>query len=115
MSDDDLSSHSETNLQIIKIIDILEGIENLMDDAPNSVIEKIIQQAWIKIRGTLPEDFQQATRLDASAEGMRQYLRVQAFFANPTQNSISKEDLETYYQNLSEPIDEDEADFYFPD
>lgn len=86
-----------------------------MDKSSNSAIEEIIQQAWVKVRGTLPDDFQQATRLDASAEGMRQYLRVQAFFANPTENSISKEDLETYYQNLSEPIDEDGADFYFPD
>ncbi|GJD15152.1 No_hits_found [Rivularia sp. IAM M-261] len=108
-------NNPEIQKQIIETIDILENLENLMDTAPSPAIEEIIQQAWVKIRSTLPDDFQQATRLDASAEGMRQYLRVQAFFANPTENSISKEDLETYYKNLSEPVDEDEADFYFPD
>jgi hypothetical protein len=45
----------------------------------------------------------------------KQNISGNNFFANPTQNSISKKDLETYYQNLSEPINEDETDFYFPD
>lgn len=92
-------SDSEITPQLLETINILEALENLMDAAPSLEVEEILQEAWLKISQTFPEDFKEATYLDAGAEGLRRYLKVKAFFANPTQNPISREELEEYYRN----------------
>ena len=102
------------NTQLIPIIDILEGLENLMDKAPSGEIEGILQVAWLQISETFPKDFLAATHDDASAAGLRRYLRVKAFFDDPVQHPIQSQDLEDYYQNR-QPIDEDQAEFFFLD
>jgi hypothetical protein len=51
---------------------------------------------------------------DAGAEGLQRYIRVKAFFENPTENLISPEELEAYYQNRA-AVDEDSAKFFFPE
>ena len=100
--------------QLIPIIDILEGLEALMDQAPSGDIEGILQAAWLQVSNTLPEDFLAATCEDASAAGLRRYLRVKAFFDDPIQHPIRPEELEEYYQNHL-PIDEEKAEFFFFD
>ena len=100
----------EITPDIIHTIDILEGLENLLDLAPSEKIERILEEAWLQISETFPEDFKEATREDAGSEGLRLYIRVKAFFGNPTENPITKEDLETYYLNHTENNDDDEAD-----
>jgi hypothetical protein len=100
--------------EILKTIDILEALETLLDKAPSSKIEEILQEAWLKVSETFPDDFKAATREDAGAEGLRRYIRVKAFFENPTENPISPEELEAYYQNRA-PVDEDSAEFFFPE
>ncbi|MDV2994793.1 MAG: hypothetical protein N4J56_004447 [Chroococcidiopsis sp. SAG 2025] len=107
-------SNSGITPKILKTIDILEALETLLDKAPTPEIEAILQSAWIKVSETFPEDFKEATREDAGAEGLRRYIRVKAFFENPTENPISSEELEAYYRNR-EPVDEDEAEFFFPE
>ncbi|MEB3336859.1 MAG: hypothetical protein VKJ46_05300 [Leptolyngbyaceae bacterium] len=99
--------------QILHTIDILEGLETLLDTAPSPEIEEILQEAWLKVSETFPEDFKDATREDAGAEGLRRYIRVKAFFEDPTQNPIRPEELEAYYRNRA-PVDEDSTDFFFP-
>jgi hypothetical protein len=91
--------------QLLQTIDLLETLENLMDSAPSPEVEEILQEAWLKISDTFPEDFREATSLDAGAEGLRRYLRVKAFFADPIANPISPDELETYYRN-HQPLDD---------
>jgi len=110
-----MNSDADITPEILQAIDILEGLENLLDIAPNAKIAIILQEAWLKISDTFPEDFKEATKEDAGAEGLRLYIRVKAFFADPIQNPISQEDLEAYYQNHAQPIDEESAEFFFPD
>ena len=100
--------------QLIPIIEILEGLESLMDQAPSSDIEEILLAAWLKVSNTFPEDFLAATREDASAAGLRRYLRVKAFFDDPIQHPISSQELFDYHQNHL-PIDEEQAEFFFFD
>jgi len=103
-------SDPEITPELLQTIDILEGLEDLMDLAPSLEIEEILQEAWLKISLTFPEDFRAATSLDAGSEGLRRYLRVRAFFADPIQNPLSREDLVIYYQNLKEPDEDEEQD-----
>lgn len=105
---------SELIAQLTKAIDILEQLENLMEDAPTPEVEQILREAWLRVSNTLPEEFKDATHLDAGAEGLRRYLKVQAFFHDPTQHSISREELEIYYRNQSISIDES-TEFFFPE
>jgi len=107
-------SGSDINPEILKTIEILEVLETLADNAPSSDVAAILQEAWIKVSETFPDDFKEATREDAGAEGLRRYIRVKAFFENPDQNPISSEELEAYYRNR-EPVDEDSAEFFFPE
>ncbi|MEL6930715.1 MAG: hypothetical protein AAFO95_19085 [Cyanobacteria bacterium J06600_6] len=100
--------------QLIPTIEILEGLEFLMDRTPSDDIEEILLAAWLKVSNTLPEDFLAATREDASAAGLRRYLRVKAFFNDPIQHPISSQELNDYYQNRL-PIDEEQAEFFFVD
>ncbi|BAS55545.1 hypothetical protein NIES2135_51710 [Leptolyngbya boryana NIES-2135] len=105
---------SELMTRLLKAIDVLEHLESAMEIAPTQEIEQILQEAWLKVSHTFPEDFKDATHLDASSEGLRRYLKVQAFFLDPTRQTISPEELELYYQNQSLPA-EDATDFFFPD
>lgn len=100
--------------QLIPIIEILEGLESLMDRAPSDDIEGILMAAWLKVSNTLPEDFLAATREDASADGLRRYLRVKAFFDDPSQHPISSQELVDYHQNHL-IIDEAQTEFFFFD
>lgn len=102
-------SDPEITTELLQTIDILEELEELMDLAPSLDIEEILQEAWLKISLTFPEDFREATSLDAGSEGLRRYLRVRAFFADPIQHSLSQEDLAIYYQNLKPPDAENDA------
>jgi hypothetical protein len=108
-------SQPEITPEILQTIDTLEALETLLEAAPSLAIEQILQDAWLKVSDTFPEDFKEATREDAGADGLRLYIRVKAFFSNPAKNRISPEDLEIYYQNRVESIDEDPADFFFTD
>lgn len=101
---------SEITPQLLQAIDILEGLEDLMDLAPSPEVEDILQEAWLKISYTFPEDFREATYLDAGAEGLRRYLRIKAFFANPDENPIQPEELEIYYRHHIEPLDSESLD-----
>jgi hypothetical protein len=105
---------SELMPRLLKAIDILDQLETMMDDAPTPELEQILQEAWLKISKTFPEDFQDATHLDAGAEGLRRYLKVQAFFHDPTRYPISREELEIYYHNQSISTD-DSTEFFFPE
>lgn len=105
---------AELQSQIVRTIDILEGLENLIDTASTPEIAEILQDAWLKVSDTFPEDFKEATRWDAGAGGLRLYLRVKAFFENPIDHPITQAELEAYYHSQT-PIDEDSADFFFPD
>ncbi|NJR51130.1 MAG: hypothetical protein HC780_17680 [Leptolyngbyaceae cyanobacterium CSU_1_3] len=107
---------SESNItsEILQTIDILEALETLLEKAPTPEVEAILQEAWIKVSETFPEDFKDATREDAGADGLRRYIRVKAFFENPTENPISPQELEAYYRNRA-PVDEDSAEFFFPE
>ena len=98
--------------QLIPIIEILEGLESLMDQSPSGDIEGILLAAWFKVSNTLPEDFLTATCEDASAAGLRRYLRVKAFFDDPVNHPISSQDLDDYYQNRL-PIDKEQAEYFF--
>jgi hypothetical protein len=88
--------------ELLQTIDILESLENLYDNAPTDEIARILINAWLQITQTFPEDFQEATQDDAGAEGLRRYIRVKAFFSNPSENPISHEDLAQYYENRQE-------------
>ena len=100
--------------QLIPIIEILEELEALMDQAPSDDIERFLLAAWLKVSNTLPEDFLAATREDSSAAGLRRYLRVKAFFDDPIQHPISSQDLDDYHRNHL-PIDEEKAEHFFLD
>jgi hypothetical protein len=104
-------SDPEISTQLLQTIDILEELECLMDLAPSPEIEEILQEAWLKISSTFPDDFREATSLDAGAEGLRRYLRIKAFFANPNENPISPTELEIYYRHHTQPLDDDSG-FY---
>jgi HSP90 family molecular chaperone len=106
-------SQSNITPEILQAIDILEALETLLEKAPTPEVEAILQEAWIKVSETFPEDFKEATREDAGAERLRRYIRVKAFFENPTENPISPQELEAYSRNR-EPVDEDAAEFFFP-
>ena len=100
---------SDITPELLQTIDVLETLENLYDTAPTDEIAKILIDAWLKITQTFPQDFQEATQEDAGAEGLRRYIRVKAFFSNPTENPISQADLAQYYENRQEVNwDEDE-------
>ncbi|MEM9091125.1 MAG: hypothetical protein AAGC93_20565 [Cyanobacteria bacterium P01_F01_bin.53] len=99
---------------LLPIIEILEGLESLMDRAPSEDIEGILLAAWLKVSNTLPEDFLAATREDSSAAGLCRYLRVKAFFDDPIQHPISSQELAEYHQNHL-AIDEEQTEFFFFD
>lgn len=107
-------SGSDITPEILQTIEILEALETLLDRAPSAEIEDILQEAWIKVSETFPDDFKEATREDAGAEGLRRYIRIKAFFENPTENPVSPEELESYYRHRG-PVDEDSAEFFFPE
>ena len=109
------NSSSEITPQILKAIDVLEGLEDLLDVDSSDEIEAILQEAWVKVTDTFPDDFKDATAADVSAEGLRRYIRVKDFFSNPTQNSISRLDLELYYHNHILSSDDDSTNFFLPD
>jgi hypothetical protein len=88
--------------ELLQTIDILEGLEHLYDAAPNDTIAQVLLKAWIGVTETFPEDFKAATWDDAGSDGLRRYIRVKAFFSNPSENPISQEDLEEYYENRQE-------------
>ncbi len=115
-------SDSEQLPEILTLIDILDGLEALIDNAPNEDIEDILEEAWLEISDTLPEDFKAATQHDAGAEGLRRYLKVKAFFENPSERSISAADLEEYYRSYiaaeadtDTDADEESTDFFSPE
>jgi hypothetical protein len=107
-------SGSDITPEILETIKILEVLEALLENAPSCEVEAILQEAWIKVSETFPDDFKEATREDAGAEGLRRYIQVKAFFENPTEHPISPEELEAYYRNRA-PVDEDSAEFFFPE
>jgi hypothetical protein len=107
-------SESDITPEILQTIDILDTLETLLEKAPTPEISEILQEAWLKVSDTFSEDFKDATREDAGAEGLRRYIRVKAFFENPVENPISPKELEAYYQNRA-PVDEDSAEFFFPE
>lgn len=96
----------EITPELLKTIDILEGLESLLDQAPTPAIADVLQEAWLNVTRTFPEDFQEATREDAGSEGLRRYVRIKAFFSDPIQNPITPQELEDYYQNRL-PLPED--------
>lgn len=100
--------------QLMPIIEILEGLESLMDQAPSDDIEEILLAAWLKVSYTLPKDFLAATCEDAGAAGLRRYLRVKAFFDDPVKHPISPQELVDYHQNHL-PVDAEQAEFFFVD
>ncbi|MEB3291275.1 MAG: hypothetical protein VKI82_15260 [Leptolyngbya sp.] len=111
-------SDSEQLPEILKVIDILDGLEALIENAPNEDVEDILEEAWLHISDTFPEDFKAATQHDAGAEGLRRYLKVKAFFENPSERSISAAELEEYYRSYTaaeEDEDEESTDFFFPE
>jgi len=55
-----------------------------------------------------------ATREDASAAGLRRYLRVKAFLDSPIQHLISSQELANYHQNHL-AINEEQTEFFFLD
>jgi hypothetical protein len=110
-------SDSENLPEILKLIDVLDGLETLIDTSPSEEVEDILEEAWLQISDLFPEDFKLATQHDAGAEGLRRYLKVKAFFENPSERSISAADLEEYYRSCTATDEEDEesTDFFFPD
>ena len=100
--------------QLIPVIDILEGLETLMEQAPSGEIEGILQSAWLQVNETFPKDFLAATHDDASADGLRRYLKVKAFFEDPINHPMQPQELADYYKNR-QPIDEENTDFFFLD
>lgn len=109
---------SEKLPEIIKLIDVLDGIETLIDTAPSEYVEDILEEAWLQISDLFPDDFKLATQHDAGAEGLRRYLKVKAFFENPSERSISAAELEEYYRSYTaeeDEEDEESTDFFFPD
>ena len=81
-------SNSEKIPEILKLIDILDGLEALIESAPSEDVEDILEEAWLQISDTFPDDFKAATQHDAGAEGLRRYLKVKTFFENPSERSI---------------------------
>ena len=111
-------SDSEKLPEILKLIDVLDGLETLIDNALSEEVEAILEEAWLQISDLFPEDFKAATQHDAGAEGLRRYLKVKTFFENPSERSISASDLEEYYVSYTaaaEEGDEESTDFFFPE
>ena len=108
-------SNSEKMPEILKLIDILDSLEALIDTAPNEEVEDILEEAWLQISDLFPEDFKVATQHDAGAEGLRRYLKVKTFFENPSERSISAAELEEYYRSYTASEDEESTDFFFPE
>jgi hypothetical protein len=109
-------SDSEKIPEILTLIDILDGLESLIDSAPNEDVEDILEEAWLQISDTFPDDFKAATQHDAGAEGLRRYLKVKTFFENPSERSIGASDLEEYYRSyIAAEEDEEPTDFFFPE
>jgi hypothetical protein len=109
-------SDSEQIPEILKLIDILDGLEALIETAPNDDVEDILEEAWLQISDTFPDDFKVATQHDAGAEGLRRYLKVKAFFENPSERSIGAAELEAYYRSyIAAEEDEEPQDFFFPE
>ncbi|MBD2326257.1 hypothetical protein [Alkalinema sp. FACHB-956] len=99
----------EVTPELLKTIEILEGLEILLEQAPTPAISEILQEAWLQVTRTFPEDFQEATCDDAGAEGLRRYLRVKAAFSDPGTTTLSWEDLQDYYRHRL-PIELDDTD-----
>jgi hypothetical protein len=55
------------NEALLAVINILEGFEQLMENAPSKALAEILQDAWLKMSDTFPEDFKAATHEDAGA------------------------------------------------
>jgi hypothetical protein len=108
-------SDSEKLPEILKLIDILDGLEALIEAAPHEDVEDVLEEAWLQVSDLFPEDFKVATQHDAGAEGLRRYLKVKTFFENPSERSISAADLEEYYRSYTAAQDEESTDFFFPD
>lgn len=106
---------SEKLPEILKLIDVLDGLEVLIDSATHEDVEDILEEAWLQISDLFPEDFKAATQHDAGAEGLRRYLKVKGFFENPSERSISAAELEEYYQSYTAAEDEESTDFFFPE
>lgn len=109
-----MSGALEDRSYIVRTIDVLEGLENLLDIAPDGKIENMLLSVWAAVSECLPEDLLAATQLDAGAEGLRRYLRVKAFFEDPDRQPLGAEDLKIYHQNLSQPT-EDMSEFFYVD
>ena len=99
----------EVTPELLKTIEILEGLEILLEQAPTLVISEILQEAWLQVTRTFPEDFQEATCDDAGAEWLRRYLRVKAAFSDPGTIALRWDDLQDYYLHRL-PIDPDEPE-----
>ncbi len=50
-------SESDITPEILKTTEILEALETLIDKAPNSDVEAILQENGIKVSETFPDDF----------------------------------------------------------
>lgn len=111
-------SDSEKLPEIVKLIDVLDSLEALIDSSPSEDVEDILEEAWLQISDLFPDDFKAATQHDAGAEGLRRYLKVKTFFENPSERSISAAELEEYYRSCvaeGGEGDEESTDFFFPD
>jgi len=109
-------SNSEKIPEILKLIDILDGLEALIESAPSEDVEDILEEAWLQISDTFPDDFKAATQHDAGAEGLRRYLKVKTFFENPSERSIGAAELEEYYRSyIAAEEDGEPTDYFFPE
>ena len=109
-------SNSEKIPEILKLIDILDGLEALIESAPSEDVEDILEEAWLQISDTFPDDFRAATQHDAGAEGLRRYLKVKTFFENPSERSIGAAELEEYYRSyIAAEEDGEPTDYFFPE
>jgi hypothetical protein len=106
-------STPEITPEILATIDLLEVLEQWLEQPPTPAVEAILQQAWLQISQTFPEDFQAATQEDAGAEGLRRYVRIKQFFADPVAHPIGPAELEAYYRSRTDPIDPDTTDYFF--
>jgi hypothetical protein len=116
-------SDSEQLPEILALIDILDGLEALIRQRSQRGCRGYLwrRPGW-RFSDSLPEDFKAATQHDAGAEGLRRYLKVKAFFENPSERSISAADLEEYYRSYiaaeadtDTDTDEESTDFYSPE
>jgi hypothetical protein len=76
-------SDSEKIPEILKLIDILDGLEALIESAPNEDVEDILEEAWLQISDTFPDDFKAATQHDAGPRGCAATSRSRPFLKTP--------------------------------